>query len=364
MFNEATKQWDECSETDANWYNYQASTGWNDDKQSRWANSLNTDGSYFVWIPRFAYRITYYESSTSTVPTGFYDGDGMWKAEDGAVKYKMDEGIETVEHNGFHYIVHPAFMKDTEKVSSTGAALEDYGRGGWSSNLTGFWIAKFSMSQEIDGIPPNTSSTSCYLTTNAGNTSEKNIKDVSKPNTFNAHAANASTAYSNSFYYDREKESHLMKTTEYGAMTYLTHSQYGRNGSSVRVNSYDKTGFGPDLEDEYAQHNFRKATEEQYHYGSIGVLASSTGTVYGVFDLNWRAREFCSSWGEKSRGKFSDENCKVLTGSNEAVNGSPYAVKEHNRAKTGNFVNIYDFGKIGDASKETTNYGGTDWRRK
>ena len=73
----------------------------------------NSDGSYFVWIPRFAYRITYYSSQSSTDPTGYYDGWGQWRASDGKVRLALDSGIETVEYGGNKYIVHPAFCGES-----------------------------------------------------------------------------------------------------------------------------------------------------------------------------------------------------------------------------------------------------------
>jgi len=45
------------SDRDGDWYDY-------DNKI--WANAVNRDNSYFVWIPRFAYKIIYYEDSTYT----------------------------------------------------------------------------------------------------------------------------------------------------------------------------------------------------------------------------------------------------------------------------------------------------------
>ena len=126
IWDQTAGEWQEYTKTDNSWYNYRGANGRVDERQSQWANARNIDGSYFVWIPRFAYRITYYESQTSTQPTGYYDGDGMWRASDASVKYLLDNGIEKVEHNGYSYIVHPAFMKDNDKVG-----LDNYDRGGW-----------------------------------------------------------------------------------------------------------------------------------------------------------------------------------------------------------------------------------------
>ena len=40
-----------------NWYNYIAASGADDSTVSRWANAVTDDGSYFVWIPRFKYKV-------------------------------------------------------------------------------------------------------------------------------------------------------------------------------------------------------------------------------------------------------------------------------------------------------------------
>ncbi len=61
---------------DTEWYNYKAKTGTDDNLDSHWANAKNTvnnTDSYFVWIPRYAYRITYYANETSDEITGYCD---------------------------------------------------------------------------------------------------------------------------------------------------------------------------------------------------------------------------------------------------------------------------------------------------
>ena len=45
-----------------NWYSYEAQSSTTEEGgTSRWANAKTTDGSYYVWIPRYAYRIIYYD---------------------------------------------------------------------------------------------------------------------------------------------------------------------------------------------------------------------------------------------------------------------------------------------------------------
>ena len=60
----------------SNWYNYIAATDdptieSDDLNESKWANAITEDGSYWVWIPRFAYKIN---SDTQTIDIKFING--------------------------------------------------------------------------------------------------------------------------------------------------------------------------------------------------------------------------------------------------------------------------------------------------
>lgn len=45
------------------WYDYREQVGINDTKTSVWANARSEDSNaYFVWIPRYAYKITYFDT--------------------------------------------------------------------------------------------------------------------------------------------------------------------------------------------------------------------------------------------------------------------------------------------------------------
>ena len=141
--------WEEDRNAQNTWYNYESLTERDEEtnhtvlnQQSKWANAKTENGSYFVWIPRYAYRITYYESETSTVPTGYYDGWGMWKAEDGTLKYSLDDGIETVVSNGKNYIVHPVFETNLTKTnqSTTGNPYGIYDMAGGRREYTAAFL--------------------------------------------------------------------------------------------------------------------------------------------------------------------------------------------------------------------------------
>ena len=321
------------------WYSYNAGSGTADNRTSHWANAQNSDGSYFVWIPRYAYRITYYSSSTSTEPTGYYDGNGMYKADaNRTLRYALDEGIKTVEYNNEKYIVHPAFETNLDN-------------GGWDSELSGFWVAKYEMSRS-DATTEKQGSSAIF----------KSVPSVGCA----GNMGNIGNLYTCSLNYDREKESHLIKNSEWGAVAYLTHSQFGRNGNEISVNQCGKslfhvTGCGRGLNsDEDPEKTgtsqiynndylFADINDIQKFNGKVGTLSSTTGNIYGVYDMSGGGEEYVAAWDTLS------DHANISNGSSFASTGgasTKYATAYRNGTSTNFGTEIYDVGKVGDASKE------------
>ncbi len=104
------------------WYNYD---------EKKWANVETEDGSMWVWIPRFAYKIN---SENQTVHVKFligttdkyFDKDG----NEQTAKRVTESGVNTSND----YYVHPAF---------TNEKAVDFKNGGWDRELRGIWVAKF-----------------------------------------------------------------------------------------------------------------------------------------------------------------------------------------------------------------------------
>ncbi len=340
-----TKKWTEDSSPQSTWYNYKAKSGTEDNLESMWANAKNTDGSYFVWIPRYAYRITYYdvdpklEENAYAKPTGYYDGYGMWKAEDGAKKYNLEAGIETIEYKGKKYIIHPAFGTNLDL-------------GGWGTQLKGFWIAKYEMSMETNKKHTNIADKT------AGNKfTNSTITAVSKPGVSSWICINAANSYRNSYYYDRTKDSHLIKMSEWGAVAYLTHSQYGRNGYEIDINNSETyiTGNGGGSSSAATVTGVANAYDTEK-----GARASTTGNIYGVYDLSGNSFEMIAMFNADYSGDYyttsTDTNYKPVSGTHFAAssNGKStrYATAYNNNLTTYNGTRIYIIGKTGDATKE------------
>lgn len=340
--------------------------------QYKWANATNADGSYFVWVPRFAYRISYYNSDNNL--TGYFDGRGMVDLEGNPVTSVngatitprettiikngtetkitasvLDDKVNVVEQNGFKYIVHPAFENNTDL-------------GGWSTDLSGIWVAKYEMSKEnynsgtnkwiANGTTNNGGGDG--LTTKANNAvNSKNdtetVRTVSKPSDEDIAVSSwrnitIANCFMNSYYYDRNKESHQMKNSEWGAVAYLTQSQYGRNGQEVDINNSSDylTGNGGGAVGGSVS---TSSGITNYYNSANGVKASSTGNIYGIYDLSGGAYEYVT-------GFYSASTSSYLTTIKSVSNWEKYATPYTNTANAYQGTEIYNVGKNGDSTKE------------
>lgn len=334
-----------------NWYNYTIQTGNIDGKTSRWANGYNQeDGSYFVWIPRFAYRITYYSDETFSNVTGYYDGHGQWNASTGGIRSRLESGIETIEHNGVSYIVHPAFT-DCE-----------LNLGSWDEDVTGFWFAKYKMGKEEYSNSSWSNTNTSSITNGKVLTDNTSTRVVSKPGIYSWRYIPLGYSYTNGINYNSQMKSHLTKNSEWGAVAYLTHSQYGRNGSEIYTNNNSNKITG-----EAGETLNATSTTSTYAYNTTnGMNSSSTGNITGIYDLSSITSEWvsvfnettataqystidnCSYWTEQTALTPSSQSTKYATHYSGIASGILYS--NYN-------ISVFSAGKTGDATKEVSQGG-------
>ena len=255
-------------------YNYVAGSGTEDNRESRWANAKVTiDGveSYFVWIPRYAYRIIYF-SSQDTKDAYLTNGDTS-----GIIGYSDSRGIVDKEGRkvngvasttslnvGDYFRVHPAFMNDSSN---------NYENGGWSEDLPGIWVGKYesSLVNKADSSNINTNSSKVgNIIVDSSNNTDKAI--AVQPRMSSWRYCTIGNMYTNARAYATNLNSHMLKNSEWGAVAYLTESKYGRNGEEVEKNdnrSYITADAGI----------------------SVNPEQSSTGNETGIYDLSGGAYE-------------------------------------------------------------------------
>ena len=254
---------------------------WYDYGNKKWANSTTEDGSMWVWIPRYAYKITYEDpndkSKGGTIDVKFLIGDTDQYYDNGGNiqtakrATSKDEIVDTTSD----YYVHPAFTDESSI---------DYANGGWDKELTGIWVAKFEAGFATgNNSAPKVASNVNYSQTTAwveaienggsepsvqtarnwldkeyavrnGNDYEwKDSQETAikyptfQPITYSMNYINNNDAYNisrvltdsgNIYGFSSSTiDSHLMKNSEWGTVAYLSWSKYGTNGIEPYINN-------------------------------------------------------------------------------------------------------------------------------
>ncbi len=226
------------NEEDNNWYNYEKQNATTQNGgTSKWANCVLLDGSQFVWIPRYAYKINYSDeqnkSSGGTIDIIFLVGTtNSYYDENEIYHTKLPEG----------YMVHPCFTDDSSNK---------YENGGWDKEISGIWIGKYEAGYNLDNNTLKDSNIKYSITTNTYYGTVKPGEDyikypVFKANTYSNGKISLGEAYSlckslnslnNPFGLTSKENTHLIKNGEWGACAYLAYSNYGRNTTLINRNS-------------------------------------------------------------------------------------------------------------------------------
>ncbi len=236
-------------------------TSWYDYSEKRWANAVilvdnpknggeknytyktsdiineNDIESYFVWIPRYSYKIW---------NMGEYDSAPR------ITEALTNTNYETSTQNAFNKarIIDIKFgdVKTNPKMSEDEAQLDKYYTHPaftlGDKDLNGIWVGKFETGYNQDG-DNGESFTIDDSWTKAGAQQDKETSNriIIKPNVYSWRGNTVKNFFMSSYNYARSLESHMMKNTEWGAVAYLSHSIYGL-GSEVRINNNSdfKTG--------------------------------------------------------------------------------------------------------------------------
>ena len=346
------------TDTDTAWYDYDA---------KKWANAQTVYGSMWVWIPIFAYKVN---SSTQTFDVVFLKDTTNTYLDNGTEKDAEKEG----------YIVHPAFKNE----SSTG-----YENGGWDKDLTGIWVSKFEagfasgnnsatvkessvkytqasayvLGSEL-GSSDNTSTARNFLDGEYGikSGSDYTFKNGTAPSikyptfqglTYSMNYINHNDAFnisktlteSGNIYglSSSSTDSHMMKNSEWGAVAYLSQSKYGLNETNIYINNvnlnntsksvYAVTGCAGATEDAsqvattITELNNRTASGVYVWTQKSGTKASTTGTIYGIYDMSG------GTW-ERTAGLVNNGNENLTKYGQSLMNAL-------NNGKSSKYVTVY-----------------------
>lgn len=275
-------------DTDTSWYDYKKKDN------NEWANAKTADGSMWVWIPRYAYKIV------------------DKKVEIIFIK-NTDNKVDS------DYAVHPSF---TNKVSA----------GGWDKNISGFWVSKFEAGKE-------------------------NNKLLFLPNLYSYNNITIGDSYDTCKNLDyKESSPHLIKSSEWGAVAYLAVSQYGRDGIEVSSNNTKVILNDTDSTSVTAGGNGIDGLATSAKEALINnANQSTTGNVYGVYDMAGGLWERVSAY--INNGNDNLKNGKSLLEDGSAGESNKYKTVYAYDKSTDDNEDNYNTNKNvkGDAIFETSN---------
>ena len=322
--------WEE-PDTEEEWYNYD---------EKRWANAKSTDGSFWVWIPRYGYQITSNWHTTST--TGGNINVVFLKNKTNEPAKEDDADMTWANASGLNnWNVHPAFT-GTPSI------------GGWSADSYGIWVAKFEPS--LAGSTSTTEADGRY------NNSDKTFQI--KPGVTSWRNISVNNIFTVCQNYNLIDNSHMMKNSEWGAVAYLAQSSYGKN-AEVAVNQCSAyiTGGGPGTGDNgvYASSTYTYSSSTfntTYAYTTTqGKKASTTGNEYGIYDMSGGSWEYTASYVNNGHDYITNASYGGVIGesstdawlrqvySSASSNGTSNQQTDYNR----------NSGVYGDAVYETSN---------
>ena len=361
----------ETTEDDSEWYNYQ---------NKQWANAQTEDGSLWVWIPRYAYRVnkpassdTEQKGTTNVVfligTTDNYIGtDGKVHSDTKRCKTE-DEKSDTTTG----WTVHPAFTNESSI---------NYRNGGWDSELYGIWVAKFEAAfATTSNVPSNKVRVSSGINYSESGSSyvdgsyDANTTSIKYPtfqgSSYSMNYINHNDAYllsrkltaeGNIYGLSSDADSHLIKNSEWGSVSYLSKSEYGLGSVDITINNKN---FKDNTNKVYAGTGYNNQGKE-WNDTSIedGYSASTTGNIYGIYDMSGGTNERSAAYVNNSYGAGTRNTygASVVTG---GAKSTKYATvypsnetndtNDNNKRSQANY-NVND--KIyGDAVRETSTKG-------
>lgn len=266
--------------------------------------------SYFVWIPKYQYKIFdlgNYTSTRNSKPTSsiaktidiVFGDDTTSDQKEGECTTPMTSE-ETGNCKVGDYMTHPAFL---------------------SFNTNGFWVGKFEITGTKDQI-------------------------TVKPNNTSLRNQTVRTFFELSYNYNRNLDSHMMKNTEWGAVAYLSHSKYGINGEiNINNNSDYLTGYsaveGTDQTSYLGTFGITEDITKPYNT-ETGYKASTTGNITGIYDMSGGSNEYIAAY---MSGQFGNSGFDEITIQN-------YDLKYFDIYLSNSTVTSYNNRILGDATGE------------
>ena len=304
-----------------NWVKTDKTSGWYNYGRGIWANAVTVSSStrekylnagvgtvidmddietMWVWIPRYSYTITSEDGTNYYGKRGVYLSDSPTQALPGEIDIKFI-GTDVKEKGAAKYL-----STEEPKNWYTPDAFTFV-----EEELSGIWVGKFETSN-----------------TTQSNSNSTTPDPIIKPNVSSWRDINVSNIYNvglkvsaegNMYGFSTVMNSHAMRNDEWAAVAYLSQSAYGKLGNVNFIGAdkeiYQNKSFdgstsamtitgcssgAPSAKGSYGcPYTYDDNTRDESGVSGKGVGASTTGTIYGIYDMSG------GSW-ERVMGNYND----------------------------------------------------------
>ena len=289
----------DTTNTNNEWYNYE---------EKKWANAVtvssSTRSSYlnasvgtvinmndietmWVWIPRYSYTIG------SVNGTNYYGKKGCYLDSEPTQELPGEIDVRFVSNDikdrgTARYVVD-------DGISDNSWYTPDAFTFG-SVELSGIWVGKFE-----------TSSSNPSASNGGGNTTS--LDAMIKPNITSWRTISISNAFNvslkmndsgNRYGFTSNVDTHMIKNSEWAAVSYLSQSKYGKIGNNdysgankeIYQNKSDSFITGCSWGNPSGGTSADYGCQYTYDVEVNGTGASTTGTIYGIYDMSGGAWEY------------------------------------------------------------------------
>ncbi len=333
--------WVKADITNANndWYNYD---------ELKWANAVTVSNStrstynnasvgteismddietMWVWIPRYSYTIGSQDEINYYGKKGCYLESNPTLELPGEIDVRfIDTSIK--DRGDAKYIVNEGINKD-DWYTPDAFTFGD-------KELSGIWVGKFE-----------TSSSNPSASNGGGNTTS--LDAMIRPNVTSWRSINISNAFNvslkmndngNRYGFTSNVDTHMMKNSEWAVVSYLSQSKYGKLGN-VNFSGVNKEIYQNKNNSYITGCSLGASSNENAEYGCHytydidinGTGASTTGTIYGIYDMNGGANDyvmanynntiagsgFSSLPNSKYYDKYTSDNTIIACNGNECL---------------------------------------------
>ncbi len=265
----------------------------------------------WVWIPRYSYTIKSIDG-TNYYGKATYGNDNPTRELPGEIDVK--------------------FIKDTTETGMAkyiGDSVD-----GWRTNeafnfdgvtQAGMWVGKFEVSGSLSKTEQACVDEACdvsNITIKPGISSIRN-QTISS---FFYMARSIQIHDSNVFGFSNNGNLHMMKNDEWGAVAYLSQSRYGKYGNNdytgankeVYINNNVNhiagySGGSPNATRSSTTYEYDNTTNLGTGQGQVGPGASTTGNIYGIYDMSGGTDEYVMGILEYDAQGIEDHNGQILS---------------------------------------------------